>query len=88
MEDKEARTLRLFNEASEKIRNFIVPQEIQLKLYGLYKQALFGDVNEPVPNFFEFKARAKYDSWLSYKGKSKDTCMKEYVLLARKHYIK
>ena len=88
MEEKEARTLRLFKEASDKIQNYSVPQETQLKLYGLYKQALFGDTNASPPGFFDFKARAKYDAWNACKGKSNDSCMKEYVLLARSCYTK
>ena len=38
-----------------------------LKLYGLYKQAT------------DFKAAAKYNSWLSLKGKSQEEATQEYI---------
>ena len=33
---------------------------IKLKLYGLYKQALFGSVQEPQPSLFHPKQRSKW----------------------------
>ena len=50
-----------------------------LKLYGLYKQATEGDVLGDRPGGFDFKAIAKYDSWSSLKGKSKEEAMQDYV---------
>ena len=50
-----------------------------LKLYGLYKQATEGDVQGDRPGGFDFKAIAKYDSWSSQKGKTKDEAMQEYI---------
>ena len=55
-----------------------------LKLYGLYKQATEGDNEGERPGGFDFKAAAKYNSWLSYKGKSKDEAEKEYIQLVEK----
>ncbi|WP_373495992.1 acyl-CoA-binding protein [Aquiflexum sp.] len=52
-----------------------------LKLYGLYKQATDGDNLEERPGGFDFVAAAKYNSWLSYKGKSKSEASKEYIEL-------
>jgi acyl-CoA-binding protein len=35
------------------------------KLYGLYKTATVGKCNISQPGYFDFQARAKYDSWKS-----------------------
>ena len=62
-----------------------------LKLYGLYKQSTEGDNNEERPGGFDFKAAAKYNSWISYKGKSKEEATSEYLELVEKlskKYIK
>jgi diazepam-binding inhibitor (GABA receptor modulator, acyl-CoA-binding protein) len=52
-----------------------------LNLYGLFKQATEGDVNEERPGGFDFKAIAKHDAWASLKGKTKDQAMESYVAL-------
>jgi len=52
-----------------------------LDLYALYKQATEGDIDEPRPGGFDFKAIAKHDAWNSKKGKTKDQAMEEYVAL-------
>ena len=59
--------------------------EVLLQLYSLYKQASIGDVNsEPPSNPFDFVNKAKYDAWVSLKGKTKETAMQEYVDLVQK----
>lgn len=55
-----------------------------LKLYGLYKQATEGDNETERPGGFDFKAAAKYNSWLSYKGKSKSEATDLYIELVEK----
>ncbi len=55
--------------------------EILLKLYGLYKQATDGDVIGERPSGFDFKGAAKFDSWESFKGMSKDIAENEYIEL-------
>lgn len=50
-----------------------------LKLYGLYKQATEGDNQEERPGGFDFVAAAKYNSWLSCKGKSKEDASEDYI---------
>ncbi|GMQ26726.1 acyl-CoA-binding protein [Algoriphagus sp. oki45] len=52
-----------------------------LKLYGLYKQATEGDNEGERPGGFDFKAAAKYMSWLNYKGKSKEEAKEAYLEL-------
>jgi diazepam-binding inhibitor (GABA receptor modulating acyl-CoA-binding protein) len=59
--------------------------ETLLNLYSLYKQATEGDNdNDPPSNPFDFVSRAKYDAWLSQKGKTKEEAMGEYVALVNK----
>lgn len=53
--------------------------EILLKLYGLYKQAIEGDNNQPEPGGFDFKAIAKHQAWKSLSGKKREDAMQEYV---------
>ncbi|MBX3253554.1 MAG: acyl-CoA-binding protein [Chitinophagaceae bacterium] len=56
-----------------------------LQLYSLYKQSTEGDnTSEPPANPFDFVAKAKYEAWLSLKGKSKDAAMQEYINLVNK----
>jgi diazepam-binding inhibitor (GABA receptor modulator, acyl-CoA-binding protein) len=57
-----------------------------LDLYALFKQATEGDVNEPRPGGFDFKAIAKHDAWNSKKGKTRATAMEEYVALMKNLY--
>jgi diazepam-binding inhibitor (GABA receptor modulating acyl-CoA-binding protein) len=59
--------------------------ETLLNLYSLYKQATDGDNdNDPPSNPFDFVSRAKYDAWLSQKGKTQEEAMGEYVALVNK----
>ncbi|MCK5105188.1 MAG: acyl-CoA-binding protein [Cyclobacteriaceae bacterium] len=50
-----------------------------LKMYGLYKQATEGDVSSDRPGGFDFKGIAKYDSWASLRGMSKEEAMQSYI---------
>ena len=50
-----------------------------LKIYGLYKQALAGDVGGERPGMTEMVARAKWDAWNNLKGTTKDEAMERYV---------
>lgn len=52
-----------------------------LQLYGLYKQATEGDITGDRPGGFDFKAIAKFDSWASLRGMSKDQAMEGYIEL-------
>jgi diazepam-binding inhibitor (GABA receptor modulator, acyl-CoA-binding protein) len=56
-----------------------------LQLYSYYKQATEGDVNvEPPANPFDFVNKAKYEAWVSLKGKTKEEAMQHYVGLVDK----
>jgi len=52
-----------------------------LKLYGIYKQATEGDNKAERPKGFDFKAGAKYNSWMKYVGKTKEEASREYIKL-------
>ncbi len=52
-----------------------------LKLYGLYKQATEGDNLTERPGGFDFKAAAKYNSWLNFKGLSAEDAANQYIAL-------
>lgn len=52
-----------------------------LRLYGLYKQATEGDNETERPGGFDFKAAAKYNSWDSFKGTSKEDAENQYIKL-------
>lgn len=59
--------------------------EVLLQLYSLYKQSTEGDVSGEAPsNPFDFVNKAKYDAWLSLKGKPSAEAMHQYVELVNK----
>ncbi len=60
------------------------PPEVLLEMYGLYKQALMGDVSGKRPGRVKVKARYKYDAWASRKGMSREDAMKAYIELIEK----
>ncbi|KAM3873325.1 acyl-CoA-binding domain-containing protein 7 [Diretmus argenteus] len=54
-----------------------------LDLYGLYKQAVVGDINIDQPGFTDMKGKAKWEAWNSRKGMSKEDGMSAYIALAK-----
>ena len=55
-----------------------------LMLYGLYKQALEGDVHGCQPtSFFDFIGTAKQEAWGRLKGMSQDEAMRQYIALVQ-----
>jgi len=59
--------------------------ETLLQLYSFYKQATDGDASEDAPaNPFDFVAKAKYEAWVSLKGRPKEAAMQEYIDLVNK----
>lgn len=51
----------------------------KLKIYGLFKQAMMGDVSGKRPGALDFAGRAKFDSWQSFQGISKEDAQKQYA---------
>jgi diazepam-binding inhibitor (GABA receptor modulator, acyl-CoA-binding protein) len=61
--------------------------ETLLKLYSYYKQGSEGDVNIEEPtNMFDFVGKAKYNTWHSLKGITKEDAMQKYIDLV--HEVK
>lgn len=63
-------------------------EEEMLRLYGLYKQAYYGDCNISCPTvgWFDFssrKAKKKWESWDDRRGMHSLDAMKRYVHLAK-----
>ena len=58
--------------------------DVLLQLYGLFKQASTGDVQGEEPGMFDFVGKAKYDSWATRRGLSKDAAMQAYIELVDK----
>ncbi|KAK2910245.1 hypothetical protein Q8A73_007960 [Channa argus] len=51
----------------KKVKTRPTDQEL-LDMYGLYKQALIGDINTDRPGMIDLKGKAKWDAWDSRKG--------------------
>jgi len=67
--DKSTYTKDHFEEAAEKVKKAKkIDQENQLTLYGLYKQAMVGDVNVSRPWLLDMVGQAKWDAWKKFEG--------------------
>ncbi|XP_054478465.1 acyl-CoA-binding domain-containing protein 7 [Anoplopoma fimbria] len=66
----------------KKVKTRPTDQEL-LDLYGLYKQAIVGEVNTERPGITDLKGKAKWDAWNSRKGMSNDDAMSAYIALAK-----
>lgn len=53
--------------------------EVELKLYSLYKQATDGDASGKRPGFTDFVGRAKYDAWAKLAGTDAESAKAAYV---------
>ncbi|KAM3718479.1 Enoyl-CoA delta isomerase [Dirofilaria immitis] len=76
-----------FQQAVEKVKQLPEEQDIstKLKLYGLYKQATIGDIENKRP-LLPSPSQAKYDAWKEFKGKSMDEAQKMYIDMVNKLY--
>lgn len=73
-----------FKDAAQSLEDAVrrgqaIAQGQLLTFYGLYKQATEGDVRGPQPWATNLKARAKYDSWASRRGLSREEAMEQYI---------
>ncbi|XP_050421428.1 uncharacterized protein LOC126833893 [Adelges cooleyi] len=57
--------------------------DIQLKLYGFYKQALEGKCNQPKPPIYNLKGRKKWYAWSEMGAISKEEAMEQYIELVK-----
>ena len=60
------------------------PTNVQLELYGFFKQALFGDITGERPGRLNVRARAKYDEWANKKGMSQEEAMRKYIEVVKR----
>lgn len=77
----------LFEKAVEDSKNLKErpSNDTLLNLYSLYKQATEGDNdNDPPANPFDFVSKAKFEAWLSQKGKTQEQAMSDYIALIEK----
>jgi len=70
-----------FSQARERVNRLSRrPSDLQLlELYSLYKQAAMGDATGNRPGAFDFKGRAKWDTWKQREGLSREEAMRRYV---------
>ncbi|KAM6967777.1 acyl-CoA-binding domain-containing protein 7 [Aplochiton taeniatus] len=71
-----------FADNVKKIKTRPTDQEL-LDTYGLYKQAIFGDIHVDKPGMMDIKGKAKWEAWNSRKGMSKDDAMAAYITTAK-----
>jgi len=57
--------------------------DILLKLYGYYKQSVEGDCVTSSPQFWEIRAKTKWEAWNQHKGMKKEHAMKQYIKYAK-----
>ncbi|CAD6259023.1 unnamed protein product [Miscanthus lutarioriparius] len=60
-----------------------VPEEAQLRLYGLYKIATEGPCTAPQPSALKLKARAKWNAWHKLGAKPTEEAMQEYITIVQ-----
>ncbi len=53
--------------------------DLQLRMYGLFKQATQGDVSGRKPGITNFVGRAKYSAWEAVNGMSAEDAMQAYI---------
>lgn len=57
--------------------------ELQLKLYGLYKQSREGPCDQPKPPLYDLKGRKKWFAWSEMGSMSKVEAMERYIELVK-----
>lgn len=72
-----------FQQAIDQVKNSSASkppsQDLKLEMYGLYKQALEGDVKGSAPSMLNPVGRAKHKAWAKQKGMSKEEAMQAYI---------
>ncbi len=58
--------------------NYDMTNDELLTLYGLYKQAIYGNCNTSQPSLFHQKDLAKWKAWMSQKNMTKENAMSSY----------
>ena len=70
-----------FKSAAENVKNLETrpSNETLLQLYGLYKQAIIGNIDTSQPYSFLIEKRSKWDSWKLFENMDKCEAMSKYV---------
>lgn len=74
-----------FDEAVANVRNapsdgpFKPSRDLQLTMYGLYRQAVDGDATGAKPGMLNPVARYKWQAWKNNEGMPRDDAMSAYV---------
>ena len=77
----------LFDEAFENaqlVPQESVPQDVQLVLYGLYKQATSGNTSMHIQSPQDIKNAFKLNAWMQVKSMSIDQAKQEYIDIINK----
>jgi acyl-CoA-binding protein len=80
MEEKEL-DIR-FEEAVEKANTMSqsdLPQDVQLRLYALYKQATFGTIDKRVSPVYDVRNAFKTNAWMQISHLSQDEAKEMYI---------
>jgi diazepam-binding inhibitor (GABA receptor modulating acyl-CoA-binding protein) len=76
-----------FQNCVRKINNMrkenIIMYDDFIIIYGLYKQALFGDNIAVKPYWFFFHNMSKWNSWKKHAGKSKNDAKETYISIVK-----
>ena len=67
---------------SKKVNKTMTNDELK-EIYGLYKQATFGDIDTEHPGMLDIKGKAKWDSWKSKEGISQDEAKEKYIVYSK-----
>ncbi|XP_034039611.1 enoyl-CoA delta isomerase 2, mitochondrial [Thalassophryne amazonica] len=73
-------TMEQFEEAKSKLSTLKDDpgNEVKLKIYALFKQAIQGPCNTPKPGILDFVNKAKWDAWKSLGSISQDDARQQY----------
>ncbi len=75
-----------FEDMSHRLANsdLDIDENIQIQLYGLYKQATQGDCYADQPWTSQKEAYAKWSVWFSNRGMLKEDAMKIYIEMVKR----
>ena len=70
-------------EGMKKVELGSISEEVSLKLYGLSKQARYGENTKSEPGKFQFERLKKWKAWNKFKSMSKEEAMRKYIEIAK-----
>eukprot|EP00928_Gymnodinium_smaydae_P045167 TRINITY_DN30143_c0_g2_i1.p1 TRINITY_DN30143_c0_g2~~TRINITY_DN30143_c0_g2_i1.p1 ORF type:complete len:1310 (+),score=180.00 TRINITY_DN30143_c0_g2_i1:131-3931(+) len=78
---------RAFEAAADRVNEratagLVLSEDLQLRLYALYKQAVSGDAPLNGPWALAVRAKRKWEAWSSVRNMSREEAMRQYVKLA------